>query len=154
MDVLDTPDVRDLLACIGAVVSDTDSAAWLRVAALRQFSVDPNELRSAIRALPRDSTATVASVLSSVKGGGTILETVRQARQETSGNKIFAVQLSLVRQFQLARSPAINSILQFSNEWEKSPITKTGEPGEFLEYLDYFREARGSVPLPSRDEQN
>ncbi len=154
MDVLDTPEVRDLLACVGAVVSDADSAAWLRVAALRQFSVDPNELRSAIRALPRDNGATVASVLSSVKGGGTVLETVRQARQETSGNKTYAVLLSLVRHFQLARSPAIDAMLRFSNEWEKSPITKTGEPGEFLEYLDYFREARGSIPLPAREEEN
>ncbi len=154
MDVLDTPDVRDLLACLGAVVSDTDSAALFRVAAFRQFSVDPNELRSALRALPRDNTASIASVLSRLKGGDTIVETMRQAREQTAGNKTYSALLSLVRHFQVPRSSAVDTILQFSNQWEKSPITKTGEPGEFLEYLDYFREARGTIPLPAREEEN
>jgi DNA helicase-2/ATP-dependent DNA helicase PcrA len=154
LDVLDTPEVRDLLACLGAVVADTDSAALFRVAALRQFSVEPNELRSAIRSLPRDNTASIATVLSRVKGGDAEVDTIRQARVDTAGKKIYAVLLSLVRHFQVPRSLAIDTILQFSNQWEKSPITKTGEPGEFLEYLDYFREARGTIPLPAREEEN
>ena len=154
LDVLDTPDVRDLLACLGAVVADTDSAALFRVAALRQFSVEPNELRSAIRSLPRDNTASIATVLARVRGGDAVVDTIRQARVETAGKKIYAVLLSLVRHFQVPRSLAVDTILQFSNQWEKSPITKTGEPGEFLEYLDYFREARGTIPLPAREEEN
>jgi superfamily I DNA/RNA helicase/RecB family exonuclease len=154
MDVLDTTDVRDLLACLGAVVADTDSAALFRVCALRQFSVDPNELRSTIRILPRDSTATIASVLSRVKGGDAVVDTIREAREQTAGNKIYSVLLSLVRLFQISRSPAINTILEFSNQWERSPITKTAEPAEFLEYLDYFREARGTIPLPAREEED
>jgi ATP-dependent exoDNAse (exonuclease V) beta subunit len=154
LDVLDTGEVRDLLACVGAVVSDADSAALFRVAALPQFSVDPNELRSAINSLPRDATATIASVLSRVKGGDALLQALRQARQETSGNKLYAVLLALTRIFHTPRGQAVEALLRFSNRWETSPITKTGEPGEFIEYLDYFREARGTIPLPAADEEN
>src|SRR5947207_1450156 len=79
LDVLDSPEIRDLLSCLGAVVSTGDSAAWLRVAALRQFSVDPDQLRSALKALPRDSAASVAFVLPKLKGGAALLESVEQA---------------------------------------------------------------------------
>ena len=154
LDVLDAPEVRDLLACLGAVVSDGDNAAIFRVAALAQFSVDPNELKTAIKAIPRDSNALLATVLSGVKGGRLVLDTVRRARQQSAGNKAYSTLLSLIREFQLVRGSAIDALVQFCNEWEKSPITHTGEPGEFLEYLDYFREARGTIPLAAKDQEN
>src|SRR5947199_3406271 len=37
----DTPEVRDVLACLGAMDSTADSASLLRVAALPQFRIDP-----------------------------------------------------------------------------------------------------------------
>ncbi len=154
LDVLDTPEVRDLLACLGAVVSDADSAALFRLSALRQFSIDPTELRNAIKSLPRDATATIASVLPRIKGGEALLQAVRQARSETSGNKVYTVLLSLIRIFQIPRGQAVEALLRFSNQWEKLPITKTGEPGEFIEYLEFFREARGTIPLPAAEEEN
>jgi DNA helicase II / ATP-dependent DNA helicase PcrA len=154
LDVLDTPEVRDLLACLGAVISDADSGALFRVSALRQFSIDPAELRAAIKALPRDTTATMALVLARVNGGEAIVQILRQARRETAGNKIYAVLLALIRIFQIPRGQAVDALLRFSNQWEGSPITQTGEPGEFLEYLDYFREARGTICLPAADEEN
>jgi len=76
MDVLDTPEARDLLACLGAVAAASDSVSMLRVAALPQFSVDPEELRSAMRALPRDGRGSITSVLPSVKGGAAVLTAV------------------------------------------------------------------------------
>ena len=45
MDVIDTPDARDLFACLGAVVSEGDGASLFRVAALPQFAIDPQKLR-------------------------------------------------------------------------------------------------------------
>jgi DNA helicase-2/ATP-dependent DNA helicase PcrA len=154
LDVLDTPEVRDLLASLGAVVSDADSAALFRLSALRQFSIDPSELRSAIKALPRDTTATMALVLSRITGGETLIRRLQQARSETTGNKVYAVLLALIRIFQIPRGQAVEALLRFSNQWEELPITKTGEPGEFLEYLDYFREARGTVTVPAAEEEN
>jgi DNA helicase II / ATP-dependent DNA helicase PcrA len=154
LDVLDTPEVRDLLACLGATISDADSAALFRLSALRQFSIDPSQLRTAIKALPRDTTATMAQVLSRIEGGDAVIQTLRQARSETAGNKVYASLLALIRIFQLPRAQAVEALLRFSKEWEGSPITQTGEPGEFLEYLDYFREARGTICLPAGEEEN
>lgn len=154
LDILDTPEVRDLLACLGAVISDADSAALFRISALRQFSIDPRELRAAIKALPRDTTATMALVLARINGGEAIIQALRQARSETGGNKVYAVLLALIRIFQLPRGQAVEALLRFSKQWESSPITQTGEPGEFLEYLEHFREARGTICLPAADEEN
>jgi DNA helicase II / ATP-dependent DNA helicase PcrA len=154
LDVLDSPEVRDLLSCIGAVVSTGDSAAWLRVAALRQFSVDPNELRSALKALPRDSAATIATVLPKIKGGTALLESIEQAKKEVAGSKAYPALLTLCRHFQLPRGPAIDALIRFANEWEQYAITENGTPVEFLEYLEYFREAHGTIALASTGDEN
>src|SRR5258708_35657684 len=69
LDVMDAPEVRDLLACAGAIVSANDSASLFRVAALCRFLVNAEELRSAMKALPRDGRGTMASALPQVKGG-------------------------------------------------------------------------------------
>jgi DNA helicase II / ATP-dependent DNA helicase PcrA len=153
LDILDAPEVRDVLACLGSVLSDADSTTMFRVAALAQFTVDPEELRTAIKSLPRDSAVPLAVVLPGVKGGAQVVEAVRHARGQTAGSKVYASLLTLVREFQVPRSSAVETLLRFANEWEKAPLTQTGEPGEFLEYLEYFREAKGTIPLPA-NEQN
>jgi ATP-dependent exoDNAse (exonuclease V) beta subunit len=154
LDVMDTPEVRDLLACLSAVISPTDSAALFRVAALRQFSVDPNDLRAAMKSLPRDGKKGLAYVLPQVSGGAEILKIVEQARQEILDKKTQAVLLTVIRLFQLPRNSALQAVLEFASTWEKAPLTTTGKPGEFIEYLEYFREARGAITLTSRPDDN
>ena len=148
MDVMDTPEARDLFACLGAVVSDADGASLFRVAALPQFAIDPEKLRSGIKALPRDAgTSAIALVLSQIEGGAAVLERVRQTRADiaASGAKGRAAVDILVRNFALNRdSRVLQAVLEFVSEWEKRAITKTGEIGELLDYLEYFREARRS----------
>jgi hypothetical protein len=55
MDVSDTPEVRDLFACVAAVVDSSADASLFRVAALPQFNVDPEQLRAALRTIAKDS---------------------------------------------------------------------------------------------------
>jgi DNA helicase-2/ATP-dependent DNA helicase PcrA len=43
------------------------------------------------------------------------------------------------------------AVLEFVTKWEQKPITKSGEAAELLEYLDYLKEARGSIPMPSTE---
>lgn len=156
MDVLDMPEVRDLLACTGAVVSTFDDASLFRVAALRQFTIDPHELRAGMRALPRDSTqGSLASVLKVVSGGASVLEAVQQAREEVDRRaaKGRAALEIIVRRFALdGNSPALRAFLDFAREWEGKAITHTKELSELLEYLDFFREAGGVIALPSTNE--
>jgi len=156
MDVMDMPEARDLFACLGAVVSDADGASLFRVAALPQFAVDPEKLRAGIKALPRDAGASaIASVLSEIGGGSAVLERLRQIRDEiaaASARGRAAVDV-VVHNFSLDRSsPALNAVLEFVSGWERKATTKTGEISELLDYLEYFREAGGVIPLASKDE--
>ena len=156
MDVMDMPEARDLFACLGAVVSDADGASLFRVAALPQFSIDPEKLRAGIKALPRDAGASaIALVLSQIEGGPAVLDRVRQTRAEIAAADVrgrAAVDV-VVRSFALNRaSRALNAVLGFVSAWEEKAITKTREIGELLDYLEYFREAGGVIPLASKDD--
>lgn len=155
MDVLDTPQVRDVLACMGAVVSSNDGASLFRVAALRQFEIDPRQLRAAMKALPKDTPASgFATVLGEIAGGRAILETLHQIREEIVRKEAKAKRaLEIIAdRFALVPSGPWDAILKFAADWESKPLTETGELGEFQQYLEYFREARGAVCMPSREE--
>ena len=85
MDVTDTGEVRDLFACLNAVVSMGDDVSLFRVAALRLFDVDPQLLRSTMRTLARNAregqAVPLASVLHEVNGGSAVLAVVHSARR-------------------------------------------------------------------------
>ncbi|MGO9646466.1 MAG: ATP-dependent helicase [Terriglobales bacterium] len=153
MDVMDTPEARDLFACLGAVVSARDDASLFRVAALPQFTIDPERLRAGIRALPRDQeTGGVASVLEKIPGGAAVLSALQRVRDEiakTNAKSRAAVEI-IVGKFGFDRSsPPLAAILEFVRKWEGKPITSSGQISELLEYLDYFREAGGTIPMSS-----
>jgi DNA helicase-2/ATP-dependent DNA helicase PcrA len=161
MDVSDTPEVRDLFACAAVVVDLASDASLFRVAALPQFVVDPEQLRAALRTIAKESKEGVvvplASVLSGVTGGTAVLETVHQARAEVSRKKAkthAALEL-IAKQFHLdLASPILQAALTFAAAWEEKKTTETGELGEWIEYLDYFRQAGGVIPLASKDEED
>ncbi len=77
MDVSDTPEVRDLFACLNAIVSAGDDVSLFRVAALPRFHVDPEQLRQVMRAIARDNreaqVVPLSSALDRVAGGGEVL---------------------------------------------------------------------------------
>ena len=89
LDVMDTPEMRDLLACAGAAVSSGDSASLFRVAALPQFAVDPEELRSAMKGLPRDGGGGMASVLPQVKGGADVAAQWRKRERKLPARRLW-----------------------------------------------------------------
>jgi len=152
MDVLDTPAVRDLLACLGAVVSTADSASLFRVAALPQFAMDPEKLRAAMRAAEKQTN--LASVMEKLERGPAVLQKLHDAREEIARSKAQALAALgiLIRSFELQDSAVVHAVLSFVKSWEKKAITKTGEAGELLEYLEYFKEARGAIPMAARDQ--
>jgi len=159
MDVMDTPEVRDLLACLGAVVSVGDDAGLFRVAALPQFNVNPEQLRTTLRALAKDAregqSANLASVLREVQGGASVLETVEQVREDVARTRVKgrAALETIGERFALdLSSQPLQAALKFVDDWEQKATTKTGELSELLEYLNYFREARGAIPMASHDE--
>ena len=153
MDVLDTPQVRDLIACLGAVVSMSDSASLFRVAALPQFVVQAAKLRAAMRASPKDST--LDSILPQIEGGADVIRAIDEVREQirNSGAKTRRALEIISRHFALDHSsPLIGAVLNFAAVWENKPLTATRELAEFLEYLDYFREAKGAIPLAAQEQ--
>jgi DNA helicase II / ATP-dependent DNA helicase PcrA len=161
MDVSDTPDVRDLFACVAAVVDLGSDASLFRVAALPQFDVDPEQLRTKLRAIAKDSrdgkVIPLASVLDEVAGGRAVLDSVRQVREEVSRKKAkaHAAMRLIANQFRLnPNSAVLQAALKFVAEWEKKPTTETQELGEWIEYLNYFREAGGVIPIASNDDED
>jgi DNA helicase-2/ATP-dependent DNA helicase PcrA len=154
MDVMDTPEARDLFACLGAVVSINDSASLFRVASFPQFAIDPEKLRAGIKAIPREERKSgMASVLAKIENGSVVLGALQQVRDDEvirAGTTSSGVLDIIIRRFGLSRaSPAIGAVLEFVKRWEEKPkaITKTGEIGEFIDYLQYFRTAGGVIPI-------
>jgi DNA helicase-2/ATP-dependent DNA helicase PcrA len=156
MDVSDTPEVRDLFACVAVVVDLGSDASLFRVAALPQFDVDPEQLRTALRAIAKESrdgvVVPLASVLDGVAGGRAVLESVHQARDAVNRKEAKTrMALAIIgKQFGLdLRSAVLQAALKFAANWEQKATTKTKELGEWIEYLDYFREAGGLIPMAS-----
>ncbi len=158
MDVMDTSEVRDLLACLGAVNSVEDAVSLLRVAALPQFGMDPEKIRAAMRTVPREQKdgrpVTLASLLSGIDSGPVVLGALQKTQEEIYRRAVksrAALDL-IVRDFSLdSDSPPLRAFLKFVEDWEKKAVTKTGEIGELQDYLRYFREARGAVCLQSEE---
>ena len=153
LDVLDTPEVRDAVACLTAAVSPNDHASLFRVAALPQFGINPMELRAAMRAVRRQELD-LRTVLGRLAGGAAVLESVEKVHREVKRDGVRADDAVsvVIRHFDLQRSALLAAFLKFVESWHKKAIAETGSPSEFLEYLDYFVQARGTIPLPRTEE--
>jgi DNA helicase II / ATP-dependent DNA helicase PcrA len=159
MDISDTPEARDLFACLNAVVSAGDDVSLFRVAALPEFRVDPEQLRQLLRSIARDNreahVVPLSSALARVEGGAEVISAVQRTREEIRSKQAkarAAVDL-IVRHFALdASSPILQAALRFIEDWEKKKVNRTTELAELVDYLEYFREAGGVIPLNARDD--
>jgi DNA helicase-2/ATP-dependent DNA helicase PcrA len=153
LDVLDTPEVRDVVACLTAAVSPNDAAALFRVAALPQFGINGIELRAAMRAVRRQELD-LRGVHNKMPAGAALLAKVDDlhVQVEKEGARADNAVKAVIRHFRLPISAPVNAFLKFVETWQTKPVAETGNPGEFLEYLDYFVQARGTVPLPRVEE--
>jgi ATP-dependent exoDNAse (exonuclease V) beta subunit len=82
---------------------------------------------------------------------------VKRARAEVTQKQAktrAALQL-IGKQFGLdISSSALQAALKFADDWEKKATTETGELGEWIEYLGYFREAGGVIPMAARENED
>src|SRR5208337_112537 len=155
LDVLDTPEVRDVVACLTAAVSPNDAASLFRVAALPQFGINPVELRAAMRAVRRQELD-LRTVLERLPNGSAPLRSVEKVHREVEkdGIRADAAVNAVIRHFDLQRSAVIGAFVKFVGDWHKRAIAEIGSPSEFLDYLDYFGQARGTIPLPRGNEND
>jgi DNA helicase II / ATP-dependent DNA helicase PcrA len=161
MDISKTPEVRDLFACVAVVVDLSSDAHLFRVAALPQFDVNPEELRTALRGIAQRARegkfVPLATVLDSVPGGRAVLGCVQRAReqiQEVHAETRPALEL-IAKRFDLnLNSPAIQAAFKFATAWENKKTTKDKNLVAFSEYLNYFREAGGEIPMPVNEDED
>jgi DNA helicase II / ATP-dependent DNA helicase PcrA len=158
MDVSDTPEVRDLFACLNAIVSPGDDVSLFRVAALPGFHVNPEQFRQVLRAKAKDSrdgpVIPLFSVLTQVDGGEEVLRAVDRARREihTKDANARAALDVIINEFGLdTRSPALQGALNWVSAWEQKKVNKTTDLEELVDYLGYFREAGGVIALQPRE---
>ena len=161
MDISDTPEVRDLFACLYTTVSSGDDVSLFRVAALPRFKVSPQQLRQVMRAIARDSrdgrVVPLSSALDRVEGGPEVLAAIQRVRSEIRRReaKARAALDIILKEFALdAASPATQAALQFVEAWEKKKVNRTTELEELVDYLGYFRDAGGVIPLQARENEN
>jgi DNA helicase II / ATP-dependent DNA helicase PcrA len=153
LDVLNTPEVRDVVACLSAAVAPNDATSLFRVAALPQFAINGIELRAAMRAVRRQELD-LRAVLGKLPKGPTVLQEVDALHLEVEkeGATAHDAVKAVIRRFGLQRSAPVLAFVKFVEEWQKRPIAETGSPSEFIEYLDYFVQSGGGVPLPRVEE--
>jgi len=161
MDVSDTPEARDMLACLVAIVSSAEDVSLFRVAALPCFNLNPEELRNLTRSIAGDSRkgpiVSLASALGRIPGGAEVLAALQRVRDEIQrlDLKSHAAMELIVRHFDFDRgSPIVQAVLKFVGDWEKKKINQTTALAELVEYLSYFREAFGVIPLESDSDKD
>jgi len=161
MDISDTPEARDLFACVNVIVSSGDDVSLMRVAGLPCFKVNPGQLRQVLRSIARKNreaqVVPLFTALDRVEGGASVLATIKRVREaiHVRGAKGRAALDIVVREFVLDTSSRIlRAALQFVQNWETKKINKTANLEEFVDYLAYFREANGVIPLQSDEDEN
>jgi DNA helicase-2/ATP-dependent DNA helicase PcrA len=146
VDLFDTPEARDAMAAL-QIMESSNPIALVRVAAFPQFSVDPEEFRAALALAGKK--ASVESVLEGVSGGFAVMESVREARHNlaNANSLVGSATEAAQRVFQLADSLPLRRLQQLADQWCKKPkpLVGQGTLREFLEYVEWFREAGGCL---------
>ncbi|MCI0354365.1 MAG: ATP-dependent helicase [Acidobacteria bacterium] len=150
VDVLDTQPGRDVLALLRAIRSGGDAVSLLRLASLPQFGIAGEALRELLATAGKDPN--LENLLERVQGGPALRQALEEARRFAldSKQKVTQVLDFAMQRFRMEVPASLLKALRcFLAEWEKKPITRTGQIGEFLQYLEHFTEAGGMVRLPA-----
>ena len=146
VDLFDTPEARDAMAGL-QIMESPDPIALVRVATFPQFNVDPNEFRAELALAGKK--ASVEAVLEKVSGGFAVMESVREARHDlanASGSLTSAMKIGQ-QVFQLADSLPLRRLQELAEQWcnKPKPLVGQGTLREFLEYVEWYREAGGCL---------
>jgi ATP-dependent DNA helicase UvrD/PcrA len=148
LNVLETAMARDLLAVAVAARNDNDADSLFRVCALPRFNVPADELRKKLSAASRQQS--FKAVLHTLEAAEPVLSQLKEARAFIAQEKLGAeaALTYLVRQFDLPEGdPVVRGILRFAAAWEEKSFVHDPSLPAFLEYLEFYQQGRGIVPL-------
>jgi DNA helicase II / ATP-dependent DNA helicase PcrA len=161
LSILEHPLVRDVLAYLRMIATPFDDIACARVLAAPAWHLQPEDLlRLAERAAKKRGTAlhdvlqTPQSELpfnASPAALSELLEFLTEQRKTLKPRTAREVAADLIEWLEIPQRVGdhdrkyITQLSQFIKEWE--PKSETRGLSEFLEYLDYFEQAGGTVSL-------
>ncbi|HXZ81034.1 MAG TPA: ATP-dependent DNA helicase [Terriglobales bacterium] len=150
-NILEATDVRDVMAAFRAVSNPSDGISLFRLAALPQFRIDGERLRSALASAA--DTTTLPKILEKVPGGKEVLARLNEAinlsgLHSEQTNEVLEIVLHVLS---IPESETIQAFRNFVSNWHQKAITRSGTLDEFLEYLDFYEEAGGAIPALARD---
>ena len=161
LSILEHPLVRDVLAYLSLIAKPFDDIACARVLSAPAWHLTPEDLvRLAERAAKKRGTP-LYDVLQSPQGelpfdrspGASklllgFLANQRKTLKRRTAREILAdlvEWLEVTQRAGVQDRKYVNQVAQFIKDWE--PKSDTGSLPEFLEYLDYFEQAAGTISL-------
>jgi DNA helicase-2/ATP-dependent DNA helicase PcrA len=148
LNVLETAMARDLLALASAVGNDSDADSLFRVCALPMFNVSVDDLRKKLSAAAGQKS--FKAVLQTLESAAPVLAAIKEARAFITEQQLSAeaALTYLIRQFGLPeQEPVVRAILRFAAAWENNAFVHNASLAEFLQYLVYYQQGRGIIPL-------
>jgi DNA helicase-2/ATP-dependent DNA helicase PcrA len=155
MNVMETGPVRDLLALARAVANPGDGEGLFRVCTFSKFNIAGEELREKLAS--GGSQKSLRGVLQTMQSGLVVLDSVKQAREFIQAEKLRAGAAIkfLAKEFGLQyEEPALQAVLRFASTWEKKPFLENASLQEWLDYLKYFDQAGGVIPLYTEEQMD
>ncbi len=150
-DLLETDNMRDLLAALSCMVSLDDNVSLFRLALMPRFGVDANALRAALQ-IHSKSSSVVAALERSDAGRELIAELKRISARVNANAKEVSARAAFertAREFALDRSPETPFFLQQVADWMGKGCVGakacSGSLAEFLDYLALWRDAGGRL---------
>ena len=148
VNVLDTGEVRDLMAGLRALARPRDGGSLFRVAALPQFGIAPEDMRDRLKGAEKGTD--IVPVLERTAGGKKVLAALEELRQQAAAAKMrtaAVVELAICKLELASRSEPLAAFRRFVADWEKKPIAGERKLATFLDYMEYFSQAGGSVQM-------
>src|SRR5262249_18019058 len=90
------------------------------------------------------------TVLLTVESAAPVLAALKQAREFIHGEKLNAqgALVYLVREFGFPeQDPVVRAMLKFVAAWREKPFVQDKSLAEFLQYLEFFQQGKGIVPM-------
>ena len=161
LSILEHPLVRDVLAYLSLIAKPFDDIACARVLSAPAWHLTPEDLvRLAERAAKKRGTP-LYDVLQSPQGelpfdrspgaSKLLLEFLANQRKTLKRRTAREILVDLVEWLEVTQRAGVqdrkyvNQLAQFIKDWE--PKSDTRSLPEFLEYLDYFQQADGTISL-------
>jgi DNA helicase II / ATP-dependent DNA helicase PcrA len=160
LSILDHPLVRDVLAYLRVIAKPYDDVACARILAIPAWGLEPPDIvRLAERA--RKERKAIYDVLQLPQGElpfdashaaiGTLLDVLSEQRRAIRRRTAREILSDLTEWLEIVPRASrqdrkyVQRLSEFVKEWEVKSETK--QLGEFLEYLDYFQQANGTIAL-------